>query len=237
MFAREVANMKIKRVETLIARGPFSGSSEWAEIRESALRAVAQAEWPPGSSKFTIYPESGKKSGEGNGVKPIKDAVIYDLTAGRPKYGALMKQRVRERLVGPLLGDWVAEYPWPVGEREKNGGSKPGGMDAAFVSESGIVCFEWETGNISSSHRSLNKMCLGLLKGAIKAGLLVVPSRELYRYLTDRIGNIAELEPYFDLWRATPCGEGVLEIVVIEHDALSMDVPRIPKGTDGRAKG
>ena len=28
---------------------------------------------------------------------------------------------------------------------------------------------------------------------------------------------------------------GVLEIVVIEHDAESFDVPRIPKGTDGRS--
>jgi hypothetical protein len=110
-------------------------------------------------------------------------------------------------------------------------------MDAAYVFDEGIVCFEWETGNISSSHRSLNKMCLGLLKGAIKAGMLVVPSRQLYPFLTDRIGNIAELEPYFDLWRSTQCAEGVLDIVVIEHDATSMNVPRIPKGTDGRANG
>ena len=135
------------------------------------------------------------------------------------------------------MDEWVAEAPWPVGEREKDGGSRPGGMDAAYISQSGIVCFEWETGNISSSHRSLNKMCLGLLKRAIKAGILVVPSRELYPYLTDRIGNIAELEPYFDLWRSTSCEEGVLDIIVIEHDAISTKVPKIPKGTDGRAKG
>lgn len=111
-------------------------------------------------------------------------------------------------------------------------------MDAAYYfNPSELVCLEWETGNISSSHRSLNKMCMGLLLGAIKAGILVVPSRELYPYLTDRIGNISELEPYFPLWRATPCEEGVLEIFVIEHDATSDTVPRIPKGTDGRAQG
>lgn len=109
-------------------------------------------------------------------------------------------------------------------------------MDAAYYCDEGIVCLEWETGNISSSHRSLNKMCLGLLQGAIKAGILVVPSRALYPYLTDRIGNIAELEPYFPVWSATPCEEGILEIVVIEHDATSDTVPRIPKGTDGRAQ-
>jgi hypothetical protein len=57
----------------------------------------------------------------------------------------------------------------------------------------------------------------------------------MYRYLTDRVGNFAELEPYLDLWKAIPCKRGVLEIVAIEHDATSLDVPRITKMTDGRA--
>jgi hypothetical protein len=56
----------------------------------------------------------------------------------------------------------------------------------------------------------------------------------MYIYLTDRIDNIAELEPYFDFWTATSCKEGILEIVVIEQDGTSTRVPRIPKGTDGR---
>ena len=64
-----------------------------------------------------------------------------------------------------------------------------------------------------------------------------VPSRKLYHFLTDRIGNVSELEPYFPLWSKVPCSKGILEIVVIEHDAESWDVPRIPKGTDGRADG
>ena len=63
----------------------------------------------------------------------------------------------------------------------------------------------------------------------------VVPTRNLYKYLTDRVGNIDEIDPYFDLWRCVPCSEGVLEVVVVEHDAESLDVPRISKGTDGRA--
>lgn len=108
-------------------------------------------------------------------------------------------------------------------------------MDAVFRSSRGLVGFEWETGNVSSSHRSLNKLCLGLLRGETAGGFLVVPSRKLYRFLTDRIGNVAELEPYFEFWAATPCTEGVLEIVAIEHDAESLNVPRIGKGTDGRS--
>lgn len=218
--------MKIVDVKTLVAKGPYAASSEWAALRPTIQHAVRAASWPPGSGLFTIYPESGKKSGEGNGVKPLKNETIAMLTGGGPSYGALIRSGAM-----PKQGQWVAEVPWPVGER-----IRPGNMDAAYFGTNGIVCLEWETGNVSSSHRSVNKMCLGLLQGAIKAGVLVVPSRALYPYLTDRIGNIAELEPYFPMWEATPCKEGVLEIIVIEHDAVSFDVPKIPKGTDGRAK-
>lgn len=199
--------MKIERVHVLIAKGAFAASDEWRSIRDTVHAAVALVHWPPGSGSFTIYPESGKRRGEGNGVTPIKDAAIIHL----------------------VQAGWRREHPWPVGER-----IRPGNMDAGFVSSAGLVAFEWETGNISSSHRSLNKMCLGLLMDRLKGGFLVVPSRRLYRFLTDRIGNIAELEPYFPLWRATPCAEGALEIIVIEHDAESLTVPRIDKSTAGR---
>jgi hypothetical protein len=57
----------------------------------------------------------------------------------------------------------------------------------------------------------------------------------MYRYLTDRVGNFPELEPYFPLWQALKVEEGLLEVIAIEHDGVSQSVPRIPKGTDGRA--
>ncbi len=41
--------------------------SAWDDIQQ----AVACTDWPHGSGAFTIYPESGKKSGQGNGVKLI----------------------------------------------------------------------------------------------------------------------------------------------------------------------
>ena len=66
-------------------------------------------------------------------------------------------------------------------------------------------------------------------------GVLIVPSRELYQYLTDRVGNYPELEPYFDVWSTYPLEEGILAIIVVEQDGISSDVPRIAKGTDGRA--
>ena len=217
--------MKIPRIEILISRDQFASSDAWAQLRAQMLDALRGAEWPPGYGSFNIRPESGKKRGEGNGVKPIKDRTVAMLTDGRV-YGEIKKRGLTDH-----RGTWVSEHPWPVGERVR-----PGNMDAAHVlGDGGIVCLEWETGKVSSSHRSMNKMCLGLLQGAIKAGVLVVPSKALYPYLTDRIGNVAELEPYFPLWRATPCDEGVLEVVVIEHDAEDPNAPRIPKGTDGRA--
>jgi hypothetical protein len=82
----------------------------------------------------------------------------------------------------------------------------------------------------------MNKLTMLVADGLIAAGVLVVPSRNLYLYLTDRIGNYRELEPYLKLWKSVPCKEGILEIVVVEQDAESKDVQIIPKGTDGRAK-
>lgn len=145
---------------------------------------------------------------DGNGVTPIK----LGLMAHLKEHG------------------WKLEEPLDIAILKK-----PGKLDAVLYTDYGPVALEWETGNISSSHRALNKMALGLHKGVLAAGILVVPSRALYKFLTDRIGNMDELDPYLDLWRAVPCENGVLEIVAIEQDAESTKVPRIPKGTDGRA--
>ena len=202
--------MQIVREETLISCGKYATSAEWRQTRESLYKAIREVDWPPGSGKFTIYPQSGKRRREGNGVTPIKLGLMEELK----KHG------------------WKLEEPLKLAVSKK-----PGKLDAVLYTDYGPVALEWETGNISSSHRALNKMALGLLKGVLACGILVVPSRELYQYLTDRIGNMAELEPYLDLWRSIPCEQGVLEIVTIEHDATSKDVRRIPKGTSGRALG
>jgi Restriction endonuclease BamHI len=202
--------MKIVQVETLISAGRFARSRGWMAIRRGLLKKIAAVDWPPGSGKFTIYPESGKGRGKGNGVRPIKRGLILRLKAE----------------------GWKPEEALPLAVA-----TQPGDLDAVLYTRRGPVALEWETGNISSSHRALNKMALGLMKGALVAGVLVVPSRNLYRFLTDRIGNFDELKPYLGLWKSLPCKEGVLEIVVIEQDAESTRVPRIPKGTEGRALG
>jgi hypothetical protein len=125
---------------------------------------------------------------------------------------------------------WDLETPLDIATVKR-----PGAMDATYRLKDQFFCVEWETGNISSSHRAINKMALGILKGILAGGILIVPTRAMYKYLTDRIGNLLELEPYFPLWRSLDVKEGFLAVIAIEHDAVSREVPRIPKGTNGRA--
>ncbi|MBS4730094.1 hypothetical protein MSM1_17735 [Mycobacterium sp. SM1] len=117
--------------------------------------------------------------------------------------------------------------------------SRPRRLDAEYTFNDGVKFgAEWETGNISSSHRAINRMLLGAFEGELRGGILVVPSRATYRFLTDRVGNYQELVPYLPLWssygKVLPA-KAYLGIVVFEHDALDESVPTITKGTDGRA--
>ncbi|BAT54568.1 Type-2 restriction enzyme BamHI [Nostoc sp. NIES-3756] len=144
----------------------------------------------------------------GNGVKPIKEACMLAL---KDKF------------------DWRLETAINYATKS------PGKVDATKVIDNHLFALEWETGNISSSHRAVNKLVLGLLRGIFLGAALVLPSRKLYPYLTDRIGNYEELEPYFDVWRSVHLSEGFLAIFVIEHDQLDSNVPTLSKGTDGRA--
>ena len=200
--------MKIIHTEILLDAGGFSSSPGWQELYKQIVEAIESVQWPPGSGSFTLHDQSGKKRGEGNGVKPIKDACMHNL---------------REK-------GWSLETCVDIASVKR-----PRKMDATRPEGNRLFCVEWETGNISSSHRAINKMALGLLKGILVGGALVVPTRVMYKYLTDRVGNFRELEPYFPLWRSVPVQDGILAVIAIEHDAVSKDVPRISKGTDGRA--
>jgi hypothetical protein len=55
----------------------------------------------------------------------------------------------------------------------------PGKIDATKVLDNHLFALEWETGNISSSHRAVNKMVLGWLRGIFLGAVLVLPSRKL----------------------------------------------------------
>ena len=201
--------MKIVETVELLSVGDIAGTAEWRTACRHVRAAVRATVWPPGSDKFTIYPESGKQRGKGNGVLPIKIPCVTKLAA---------------------LG-------WKVGKEARIPGGTllTGDLDALREGQQGRIGFEWETGNISSSHRAVNKLLLALKLDEIVGGFLVVPSRRLARYLTDRIGNIEELRPYFRLWDDTKLDRGVMQFLVVEHDAESHRVRKIPKMTAGRA--
>src|SRR3972149_7135595 len=197
--------MKIVKGARLIDVGGFSATGQWLATEKEIEAAIHSVQWPPGSGAFTLFEESGKKRGEGNGVRPIKRECMEKLRS---------------------LG-WALEATLDIATLVR-----AGAIDATRDVGGRYFALEWETGNISSSHRALNKMALGMIKGVLAGGALIVPPREMYKYLTDRVGNFAELEPYFSMWGALRVQYGLLEVVAIEQDGVSRAVPRIPKGTE-----
>jgi hypothetical protein len=81
----------------------------------------------------------------------------------------------------------------------------------------------------------LNKLAIGIITKRIEAGILILPSKALYPFLTDRVGNYDEFAPYFILYRNLQFDKGLLAVIVVEHDETSEEVPLIPKGKDGNA--
>ncbi|MCM2285684.1 MAG: restriction endonuclease [Desulfobacula sp.] len=164
-------------------------------------------------SSIAWPPDSGKftlyPKKQASGVVPIKLNFIKSL--GENGWKGEFRMRIASRLM-----------PGPVDSVKCLPGNR-------------FFAVEWETGNISSSHRAMNKMAIGLLDKVIEGGILILPSRDMYYYLTDRIGNFAEIEPYFPVWKNLNISSGVLGVIEIEHDDLSLDVLPIRKGTDGRA--
>ena len=212
--------MKIVSWTTLVDEGGYSSTPEFAHVQEHLEDAITEVAWPVGADDFAIYPESGKARGMGNGVVPIKTGFANAIEAR----------------------GWELEKRAPkiIGMDATVKGSLPGAFDAHFTfgrtSDLQPFAAEWETGNISSSHRAINRIGLGIKAGYLSGGVLILPSRQLAQYLTDRIGNEPELRPYHSLWsewRLAPIS--YFGIVAVEHDRVSYDVPRIAKGSDGRA--
>lgn len=202
--------MKLVETHDFLDVKLFSRSRSLKDAWRDIEAAIRKTDWPHGCGTFRIYPQSGKKRKQGNGVVPIKKPCVAELR----RRGWLTESL-------PNLSASVLET---------------GDLDALLLTKAGYVAFEWETGNISSSHRAINKLLLALREKAIVAGVLVVPSNKLKIYLTDRIGNIGELRPYFKLWQTLKGISGAFRIAVVEHDIEDPRAPRIPKGTDGRAR-
>lgn len=143
---------------------------------------------------------------KGNGVKPIK----VETTKFLQKNG------------------------WDLEHRMDLEGMRAKPLDAYKNFDKFKVGFEWETGNISSSFRALMKLYKAVLEYKIDLGVHVLPSREFYNYLTDRVGNISEMNPYLNVYKRIELPKkSCVIIIVVEHDKLDPEAPPIPKGLDG----
>ncbi|PSG98338.1 restriction endonuclease [Thermoplasmatales archaeon SW_10_69_26] len=224
--------MRIDQAHTLIDEGDLSSTRVWRRARQDVLGAVEDVVWPPDNDEFVVYPEENA-----NGVNPITEQFEPNLDAlpdweetGRTHLTTLLDRRgMLERTiekVRPYFHDPQSflNSPWFDGLK-----------DVEIDGEPGLIVAEWETGNISSSHRSVNRIMVGLVAGMIHGGFIVLPNRSLYHYLTDRIGNYRELRPYFVIWEslAHKVENGVIEVIVVEHEGESKAVRPIGKLTDG----
>ncbi|MBV8842163.1 MAG: hypothetical protein JO307_05070 [Bryobacterales bacterium] len=71
----------------------YGKSPGWKKTRAGLHKAIREVDWPRGSGTFTIYPELGKKRGDGNGV-PIKLGLMEKLE----RRGMFRKTTYREEL-------------------------------------------------------------------------------------------------------------------------------------------
>ena len=249
--------MKFVRTVVIFDQGELIEGPQWGAMHDAVTRAIDAIVNPLGNDKFVIrrrtpkLDKNGKRTSQWyrNGVVPIRNQFLRRLRelgwqserpTGLGRNSSLLKSaeekaEVRlvefpgKRIFTPQDKDWAEVFNETVGH-----------FDFYSELEGGIRCVvEWETGNISSSHRSMNKLCLVMMAQLIDIAVLVVPSVDLYRHLTDRTGNWKELSPYLAFWNrfGAQLQRGLLAITVVEHDELTDDesIPYIPQGKDGRS--
>jgi hypothetical protein len=252
----------------LIDKNGLSKSEDWHHAHAAIETAISEMSWPSGSKGGLIIPrivsikpgeqytdlsgkirtwkdgKNGKKKTLRNGVVPLRQLFRANLEgSGWKAEEPLSLKEYFERIRKDDNLAQIFMFPeTPIAAVLDPLHEGVGDFDFWLRSDRGFrTVVEWETGNISSSHRSLNKMCLALTGGLVDAAVLVVPSAMLYVHLTDRIGNVRELQPYFYFWNmfAQLLDKGLLAIIVVEQDGLihSTDLRDfIPAGTDGNAK-
>lgn len=229
--------MKWLRTIVLFNQGDVISSSDWKDLHASYVRAIESVENPLGSGSLTLRRKQKRPDGEWdrNGVVPLRTQFLSYMLGEEGWEAESIVPLARDRDQAPLLlYPSMEQYCEPIT-------SDFGGFDFTAIAKHGTkVAIEWETGNISSSHRSMNKLAIALGSGVIEVGVLIVPSRDLYEHLTDRIGNISELSGYLAAWAKTKSGveRGLLAITVVEHDYLtdSPDFLYLDRGPDGRSK-
>lgn len=229
--------MKWLRTLVLFDKGDVISSEDWNTVHTSYVRAIASIDYPSGAGTLTLRKKikrpNGKWRRNGVGYLRIRFLRFIRDTEGWQSEGNVDLARDRPQPSIQLYPS-LESYREPIT-------SDFGGFDFMTTGAQGTrIAIEWETGNISSSHRSMNKLAIALTNGVVEIGVLIVPSRLLYEHLTDRIGNIGELSGYLSMWEGlkSVVARGLLAITVVEHDALTTDpaLPYLKVSNDGRAK-
>ncbi|PLK68698.1 hypothetical protein C0V73_22780 [Rhizobium sp. TH135] len=227
--------MKWLRTIIVFDKGNVIGADDWRLVHESYVRSIASIDNPAGSGKLMLRrKERVNGDWKRNGVNYLRSRFLQHMTVTEGWHAEAGVELSADHAPPVLkLYPSLEEYQEPIASRF-------GGFDFVTRGPDGLrVAIEWETGNISSSHRSMNKLAIALANKVVDVGVLIVPSRLLYEHLTDRVGNIYELSGYLEMWHGL--GEaiesGVLAITVVEHDELTDDaVPFLTSGEDGNAK-
>lgn len=228
--------MKFLRTLVLFDQGGIITSLDWQEVHDSYVRSIASIDHPRGSGKLKLRRKTKKLNNQWarNGVGYLRSCFLNHMLNNEGWHAEGDVDLSRNRQQPPIrLYPSLESYYEPIT-------SNFGGFDFITTTPNGLkIAIEWETGNISSSHRSMNKLAIALNNGIIQVGVLILPSRDLYEHLTDRIGNIGELSGYLSMWESLKSSvrHGLLAITVVEHDELTddTDFPYLPSGNDGRA--
>ena len=228
--------MKWLRTLIIFDSGNIAKTKDWRDIHSSYVRSTKSITHPSGTKKLTIRRKTRTAAGDWkrNGVVYLRKEFLNHLSKKElwlPE--SATRNAVPSGAPSLLLFPSLKPYHEPIT-------SEFGEFDFETNTKGKLrVAIEWETGNISSSHRSMNKLAIALGDGSIHIGILVVPSRALYEHLTDRIGNIGELSGYLRLWQSIRhhVKRGLLAITVVEHDKLTDDpsISYLKAGSDGRS--
>ena len=166
--------MKWLRTLLLFDQGNIAASFDWRSIHDSYVRSIQAIDFPEGSGTLTLRKKKKRPDGQWdrNGVNYLKARFIRNIKEVEGWRAEGQVDLSRDRQQPPIkLYPSMEAYREPIT-------SDFGGFDFVTTGPQGTrVAIEWETGNISSSHRSMNKLAIALGNGIVEVGGLIVRGR------------------------------------------------------------
>ena len=172
--------MKFVRTVVVFDRGGLLDSEQWAAMHESYVKALRGVVHPPGNDQFVIRKKikvktkkltaTGKPKYQWrrNGVGPIQKQFLRNLKqvgwhSEKPAGLGLRSAALQEAhaKADVLLKEYPGKRDFRIEDQNwcEIFHEKVGDFDFFTELEGGVRCvIEWETGNISSSHRSMNRL-------------------------------------------------------------------------------